>query len=668
MKSKILKKAVLITAAAASLSFPANVMAAGGDVNGDGKINVIDFMLVKSVLSGDKTYSENADINGDGTVNSSDAVMMAEYLLGIRTEFPENNPPAASGEEKITSVTASDDITVRGDGKDDDVNILNVAGFNAAVRRNVYLKFSAAELDCSDVRRAEIELKLSDTANGDCEVKIAAVPSSWDESNPPEYESSPSGTGICDSVVTKHTGDRGKIIKFDVTDAVRDNPDAEEYSFVLFCDHENNGDAVSNLALFSSKENTAESSAPRLVVRSGGEKEEQAQGTEADNTKVRFEISTKSGTFLRVNKSGSVSGGRNISPLTDAFFEEKEGLAGKGTVSFESASQQGMFMCRRNGSGEVYLAKNDGSEEFIKNSSFVKTKGLSAGTSYEAYGLPGRWLMYTGSGLVVSSADTDARKDAASFKMRSHKNVIMEDEFEGDRLDTSVWAYSYPWADHHNYSAVVRESQVAVKDGKLVLTATRVAGDNWIKDDKGETGYTDNIGEKKWRKYSHLTGVVHLPFSRYPLSGNLYMEGRFRMPDRSGFWPAFWLNGNNSWPPEIDIFEYLSNTPEKIYVGIHRQDSSRENGDGGAGWWIERTASFFQKEFHTYALDWGETYINYYIDDILVKSIEDKAYIQNQKNMYLIINLGVGGWAEEPTDSTGDNTTYECDFVHIYGY
>lgn len=34
----------------------------------------------------------------------------------------------------------------------------------------------------------------------------------------------------------------------------------------------------------------------------------------------------------------------------------------------------------------------------------------------------------------------------------------------------------------------------------------------------------------------------------------------------------------------------------------------------------------------------------------------------------MIINLGVGGWAEEPTDSTGDNTTYECDYIHIYRY
>lgn len=140
------------------------------------------------------------------------------------------------------------------------------------------------------------------------------------------------------------------------------------------------------------------------------------------------------------------------------------------------------------------------------------------------------------------------------------------------------------------------------------------------------------------------------------------------MPDKSGFWPAFWLNGNNSWPPEIDIFEYLSNTPEKIYVGIHRQDSSKPNGDGGAGWWITRTASFFQQQFHTYALDWGETYINYYIDDVLVKTVDDQAFIKNQKNMYMIINLGVGGWAAEPTDSVGENTTYECDFVRIYGY
>lgn len=648
-----------------SVNYTGTAEGYSADLNGDKYINITDLILLKSKLNGESAADISQDINGDGIVSYKDAVMLSDYLTGKISALPENNGNSY-GEKTTSSVTASDDVCVRGDGTlDTEEGIINVAGYNAAKRRNVYIKFKADQLDTSDVRKAEVQLRLDRTSNGNCEVKIAACSSGWSESAPPAYESTPANYGLCDVVVTKHEKDVGSIISFDVTDVVRENPGAEEFNFVLFCDHENNSDAVSNLALFNSRESQ---NPPVLVVESGGEREKDTSSpVQADETYVRFESPTNHGSFMRVS-DGKLMKSRNVSPLSDARFMEHTGFMGSNTVSLESQSEPGYYLCRKSGGSEIVLMKNDGSDEFKKNASFIKTKGLADGTSYQAYGLPGRYLSNVYNEFFVSNVSSDIKKTYASFLVRSEKNVIMDDEFEGGSLNTDVWAYSYPWADHHNYSAVVRKSQVAVKNGKLVLTAKRVADDDWIKDDKGETGYTDNIGEKKWRKYSHITGVVHLPFSKYPLNGNLYMEGRFKMPDKSGFWPAFWLNGNNSWPPEIDIFEYLSNTPEKIYVGIHRQDSSRENGDGGAGWWIDRSASFFQQEFHTYALDWGETYINYYIDDILVKSIEDKAYIENQKNMYLILNLGVGGWAEEPSDNVGDETTYECDYIRIFGY
>ena len=637
-----------------------------GDIDSDGQVNIIDFTSLKDIVcSKISQFPLQADIDNDGTVNINDIIIMQEYMLGIRKSLPEKK--VAPVENKVLTATVSDDMCIRADGKPDDVNILNVAGYNAATPRKVFLKFSAKDLDLSDVNKAEVELKLVKNANGNCEIKMYSCASQWSESSPPAYDSTPALYELCDIVVTHHPSDAGKIIKFDVTDIVRDNPGASEFNFAMLCDHENDSDALSNLALFYSKDSTdAETMAPELVITKGYNPSV-SDSISADNNIVRLESSPNAGSFVYVSK-GSLASGRNISPLSDAKFNEKTGFCGNSTVCLESISKPGWYICRKTGSSEVILAQDDGSEKFRKNATFIKTKGLKTGTSYRMYNDSERYLIYYGSSFFISSAQTDVKKQSASFLIRSQSNVILDDEFDGNDLNTDVWAYSYPWSDHHNYSAVVRQSQVAVRDGKLVLTATRVADDNWIKDKAGETGYTDNIGEKKWRKYSHITGVVHLPFSRYPLNGNLYMEGRFRMPDKSGFWPAFWLNGNNSWPPEIDIFEYLSNTPEKIYVGIHRQDSSKSNGDGGAGWWITRTTSFFQKEFHTYALDWSDTYINYYIDDVLVKSIEDKAYINNQKNMYLIINLGVGGWAEEPKDSTGENTTFECDYVCIYGY
>ncbi len=669
---KPLKRVCFFTAAAAAAAMLGSVYAETlrGDVNSDGVLNILDVISLKGVIA--ESGSDNAaDISADGKVNSEDFTVLADYFTGKRDTLPEQKQPVKPDEPAVNDLTiikASDDVCIRGDGKPENQDIINVAGFNAAVRRNVYIKFKNTQ-SAGEVNSAFVALHLSDTANGNTEVKICAADSSWSTENPPEYVSAPGKSGLLDAVVVKHKSDTGSIIRFDVTDYVRSHPDLDEYSFVLYCDHENNSDAVSNLALFTALDSADASgiNAPYLEIKRGEKTVLSGSGQKADDTIVRFELPSAAGRFIRTSR-GSLTTGRNISPIYDAQFKEVPGLAGNGSVSFESVSEPGKYLCRMDGCSQVILSEKSGSEDFAARASFIKVKGVADGTSYLAYGSPDRYLSCVGNEIFMTSADTAERKNNATFLMRSHKNVIMSDDFDGNELDTSVWAYNYPWADHHNYSAVARKSQVAVKDGKLVLTATRVAGDNWIKDDKGETGYTDNIGEKKWRKYSHLTGVVHLPFSRYPLNGNLYMEGKFRLPDRSGFWPAFWLNGNNSWPPEIDIFEYLSNTPEKIYVGIHRQDSSRPNGDGGAGWWIDRTASFFQKEFHTYALDWGSTYINYYIDGVLVKSIEDRAYIDNQKNMYLIINLGVGGWAEEPEDNTGDNTTYECDYVHIYGY
>ncbi|MDO5561025.1 MAG: family 16 glycosylhydrolase [Oscillospiraceae bacterium] len=635
-----------------------------GDITGDASVDLCDFIKLRQAVC-DSSIAGTAvmDINNDLCVDVMDVHIMQKYLLGIITELPEHK----THEDQVTQVYASDDISVRSDSESDEEGLITVSGYNALARRNVYLKFQTQNLKLSDVKKAKIRMKLAKTTNGNCEIKVYACSSQWLKNSALTFDDLPERYGLCDIQVTRHPDDQGSVIDFDVTDVVRDNPGASEYNFVLLCDHENNSDGLSNLAFFYSSASGQPDAVPELVVTSGEPQLSDADTYPADKSSVRLELSQKQGWFIR-EEDGVLTTGKNVSPLSSAKFMEKQGFMGQQTVALESKTKPGYYLCRKSGCSEVVLAYNDNSEVFRKNSSFIKTGGLMSGTSYELYSYPGRWLRCEGEVLFISGAESERQTKSESFLVRSEKNVMLDEEFDSNDLNTDVWAYSYPWSDHHNYSAVVRQSQVAVRDGRLVLTATRVADDDWIKDNAGETGYTDNIGEKKWRKYSHKTGVIHLPFDRYPLNGNLYIEGRFRMPDKSGFWPAFWLNGNNSWPPEIDIFEYLSNTPEKIYVGIHRQDSSKANSDAGAGWWITRNPSFFQNEFHTYALDWGKTYINYYIDDVLVRSIEDMNYINNQKNMYMIINLGVGGWAEEPEDSPGDNTTFECDYVHIFRY
>lgn len=64
---------------------PAYTIYEVGDVNGDGKISVLDYSFVKSYLLGNivlnSTELYRADLNGDGVVDETDLEMIKEIVL-----------------------------------------------------------------------------------------------------------------------------------------------------------------------------------------------------------------------------------------------------------------------------------------------------------------------------------------------------------------------------------------------------------------------------------------------------------------------------------------------------------------------------------------------------------------------------------------------------------
>ena len=63
-----------------------------GDLNSDGKIDVMDYALLKKYLLGQGTIDTKlADLDGNGTVDVIDFVTMKKYLLGMITKFPAQN-------------------------------------------------------------------------------------------------------------------------------------------------------------------------------------------------------------------------------------------------------------------------------------------------------------------------------------------------------------------------------------------------------------------------------------------------------------------------------------------------------------------------------------------------------------------------------------------------
>lgn len=107
------------------------------------------------------------------------------------------------------------------------------------------------------------------------------------------------------------------------------------------------------------------------------------------------------------------------------------------------------------------------------------------------------------------------------------------------------WNYLYPWGSDHNGAARMKESQATLSNGVLTLTATRVDGEP-----PAEHG-----GQQIAIRY--LAGAVHAKehFNVSP-GGGYDFAGEFRAPVARGTWPAFWLTGVDSWPPEVDMAEW----------------------------------------------------------------------------------------------------------------
>ena len=150
-------------------------------------------------------------------------------------------------------------------------------------------------------------------------------------------------------------------------------------------------------------------------------------------------------------------------------------------------------------------------------------------------------------------------------------------------------------------------------------------------------------------------------------------EARMKMPWGPGIWPAFWMLGANidevSWPQcgEIDIMEYRGQEPNLVHGSLHGPGYS-----GGAA--ITKSFGFsndrFDVDFHVFAIEWGEDYIDYYVDDNLYQRIVPEDVSGEwvyQQPFFIILNVAVGGnYVGFPTPQTSFPQTMLVDYVKVF--
>ena len=262
--------------------------------------------------------------------------------------------------------------------------------------------------------------------------------------------------------------------------------------------------------------------------------------------------------------------------------------------------------------------------------------------------------------------------------------LVFNDEFENNQIDKSKWyTLGGGWnREHGDELQYYKDENVVMDGGFLKLTAKREPGyyDVWRWDANGN-GYIT----QKYFEYTsgYLETKMKLEYG--------FFEIRCKIPNGKGFWPAFWLYGFDNVEgvgPEIDIFEFAGNEPQKHTITLHK-------------WWSNNGHSMcpttkdygidFSSGFHTFSAEWDEFKIVYRVDGD-IKRIDYKYFDMTPVGLYdcqhhtpgfykrnplyptkpasVILNLAIScegcPFGGPPNSSTTFPSALEIDYIHIY--
>lgn len=247
--------------------------------------------------------------------------------------------------------------------------------------------------------------------------------------------------------------------------------------------------------------------------------------------------------------------------------------------------------------------------------------------------------------------------------------LIWSDEFDGSTLDASKWTAeigngaekSVPgWGNNELQYYTDSPENVSLDDGKLIIRAQKEVKSFSVNGQDYTTDYTSArlITEGK---FSVSYGKI---------------EARMKVPSGQGFWPAFWMLGDDigevGWPAcgEIDILEYIGSKPTEVHGTVHGPIT------GGPG--IHQkidTGIDMSLDFHTYAIEWDEDEVEFYVDGLLYHVVnKDEVDLEQGPTEwvfdhphFLILNLAVGGtWPGAPNSETVFPSQLEVDYVRVY--
>ena len=266
------------------------------------------------------------------------------------------------------------------------------------------------------------------------------------------------------------------------------------------------------------------------------------------------------------------------------------------------------------------------------------------------------WIKVNSTGTTSKSGSVSVTVEANTAKaarteavMYAQRNCSKYYEFDGKTLG-SDWTHEI-----QNAGWVNNELQYYVNDGKVTSLSDGELSITCYKNDAGRvcSGRIYACRNTGW-KYG-------------------WIEARIMLPKGRGTWPAFWMMpvNFNKWPEdgENDIMEEVGYNPNYVSSTIH---CNGYNNGGTAKEHKEKYLANAEGGWHTYACEWTEDYMAYYIDGekyfTYTPDNKTKTYWPFNAPFYVILNLAWGGsWGgQKGVDETALPATMKVDYVRVF--
>lgn len=229
---------------------------------------------------------------------------------------------------------------------------------------------------------------------------------------------------------------------------------------------------------------------------------------------------------------------------------------------------------------------------------------------------------------------------------------VFEEKFDAP-INKDDWRLQEPWGWFHPNGG--NPVQYYDKDGKY----TYISPEGLVLETRKDPILVKKSDLPDWQQKPELPEEFTIDWRVGCVSSKkTYQYGWFSLevmlPTGQGLWPAFWLSGDETWPPEIDIFEG--------YSKIDKYYSEKILFDKKENWVIQPNLHYGNVEegtkdqympyncpvydatnrFVQYVLHWTEDFIKIYYDGVLVFETKNKKILSDyNQHMYIIINNAI---------------------------